>query len=40
MESGEVKCDAVEVWHSDDVDTAQWVGVVSRKVGGLYEARQ
>ena len=40
IESGEVECDAVVVWYTDDVDTVQWVGVVSRKVRGLYDARQ
>lgn len=40
VESGEGECDAVVVWRSDDVNTAESVGVVVGKVGGLYDARQ
>ena len=40
IESGEVECDPVVFWHTDDVNTAQSVGVVAGKVGGLYDARQ
>ena len=34
------ECDAISVWHSDDVNTIQSVAVVSWEVGGLYDARQ
>ena len=40
IESGEVECDPVVFWHTDDVNTAQSVGVAAGKVGGLYDARQ
>ena len=40
IESGESEHDAVAIWHDDDVNTAQSVGVVVWKVGGLYDARQ
>ena len=37
---GEGECDAVGVWHTDDVNTIQSVRVVVGEVGGLYDARQ
>lgn len=40
IEWGEGQCDAVVVWRSDDVNTAQVVCVVAGEVGGLNDARQ
>ena len=40
VKSGEGECDAVIVWNTDNVDTAQSVGVIAGKVGGLYDACQ
>ena len=37
---GECECNAVGIWHTDDVNTTQSVCVVVGEVGWMYDARQ